>query len=122
MTPARSRLPNRRPSHMETLEVAGQTFEACVGFDEHDRPKEIFLNGAKEGSEFSAMLSDIATTISVALQFDVPPEAMAKSVGRVPNMKGDMEPASAIGAVLDLLASLEPERVAYRGAGQWDHR
>ncbi len=37
--PARTRLRNRRPNHLETLEIAGQKFEACVGFDEHDRPK-----------------------------------------------------------------------------------
>ncbi len=33
LTPARARLPNRRPSHLETLEVDGQTITACVGFD-----------------------------------------------------------------------------------------
>ncbi len=33
MTPARSRLPNRRPAYTETLEVDGQAFEATVGFD-----------------------------------------------------------------------------------------
>ncbi len=33
MTPARSRLPNRRPAYTETLEVDCQAFEATVGFD-----------------------------------------------------------------------------------------
>ena len=82
---ARQRLPNRRPSHSETLEVAGQTFTACVGFDpETGQPREIFLNGGKEGSQVDALLSDAATIISVALQYGVPATALAKSVGRSP--------------------------------------
>ena len=92
---ARSRLPNRRPSHVETLEVGG-----------------------KEGSQFDAMLADAATIISVALQYGVPVAALAKSVGRAPNastMPGSIDqlnagsqPASPIGAALDLLMAHEP--------------
>ena len=119
MTPARTRLPNRRPSHVETLEVAGQTFEACIGFaPATDQPREVFLNGGKEGSQFDAMLADAATIISVALQYGVPVKALAKSVGRVPNastMPGSIDqlnagsqPASPIGAALDLLMAHEP--------------
>ncbi len=33
MNSTRQRLPNRRECHIETLEVAGQEFTACVGFD-----------------------------------------------------------------------------------------
>ena len=76
--PARKRLPSRRSSHLETLEVAGQTFEACVGLcPETGQPREIFLNGRREGSQFDAMLADAATCISVALQFGVPVQALA---------------------------------------------
>ena len=57
-TSPRQRLPNRRPSHVETLEVAGQTFTACVGFDPTTgQPREIFLNGGKEGSQVDALLT-----------------------------------------------------------------
>ena len=31
--PQRTHLPDRRPSHLETLEVGGQTITACIGFD-----------------------------------------------------------------------------------------
>ncbi len=31
--PNRQRLPNRRPSHVEALDMAGQEFTACIGFD-----------------------------------------------------------------------------------------
>ena len=119
MMPERQRLPGRRPSHLETLEVGGQSITACVGFDPATgRPCEVFLNGAKEGSQFDAMLADAATIISVALQFGVPIAALAKSVGRAPNastMPGSLdqlnagsEPASPIGAALDLLIAHEP--------------
>ena len=116
---SRARLPNRRPSHLETLEVGGQVVTACVGFDpETDQPRELFLNGGKEGSQFDAMLADAATVISVALQYGVPPAELAKSVGRAPELSSapgsflqlaaGSEPTSPIGAALDLLCRLEP--------------
>ncbi len=114
MPPARSRLPNRRLSHVETLEVAGQEFTACIGFDpETGQPRELFLNGGKEGSQVDALLSDAATAISIALQYGIPPAALVKSVSRLPGFPvtpanldlpvTSWQPASAIGAALDLL-------------------
>lgn len=119
MTPTRSRLPNRRPNHLETLEVDGQVITACVGFDPATgQPREVFLNGGKEGSQFDAMLADAATIISVALQYGVPVVALAKSVGRIPNaattpsaldqLNTGRLPTSALGAALDLLIAHEP--------------
>ncbi len=110
----RQRLPNRRSSHIETLEAAGQTFTAWIGFDpETGQPREIFLNGGKEGSQVDALLSDAATCISVALQFGIPIHALAKSVGRAPDLStlpgsvdqlaAGNQPASPIGAAIDLL-------------------
>ena len=117
--PARARLPNRRPSHVETLEVDDQVITACVGFDPATgQPREVFLNGGKEGSQFDAMLADAATIISVALQYGVPVDALAKSVGRIPNaattpgsldqLTAGSQPTSALGAALDLLIEHEP--------------
>ena len=41
MTSARKRLPNRRPSHTETLEVDGQAVTAAIGVDPaDDQPRE----------------------------------------------------------------------------------
>ncbi len=134
MTAARAPLPSRRPNHTETLTVGGQTFEACIGFDHEGRPRELFLNGTKEGSHFAAMLADAATSISIALQYGVPPAALAKSVGRAPNLTtapgslaqlgASSEPASPIGAALDLLCRLEAPtaRVAYKDAGGYSHQ
>ncbi len=114
----RHRLPNRRPSHTETLEVAGQTFMATVGFDPEDgQPRELFMTAGKEGSTLNALLADAAVVISVALQHGIPAQSLAKSIGRLPEgpvTPADLDggkpariPASPIGAALDLLRSLE---------------
>ncbi len=114
----RKSLPNRRPSHVETLEATGQTFTACVGFDpETGQPRELFLNAGKDGSMLNALLADAAVAISIALQHGIPPAALAKSIGRLPIIPvgpADLEatepervPASPIGAALDLLCSFE---------------
>ena len=118
--PARRRLPNRRDNRIETLEVAGQRFHVCIGFcPETGQPREVFLNGGKEGSQFDAMLADAAVVISVALQHDVSGEALARSVGRLPagpvtpaeldNAPERKVPASPIAAALDLITAFERE-------------
>ena len=118
----RRRLPNRRPSETRTLTVGNLTFAATVGFDPADgRPREIFLAGAKDGTDMAAILDDSSVVISIALQYGVPVTALAKSVARVPsapltpsdlaNPAGPQHPApaSVIGAVLDLLQGFEAD-------------
>ena len=116
--PERRRLPNRRPSETRTLHVGNLTFAATVGFDPDDgQPREIFLAGAKDGTEMAAILDDVAVALSIALQHDIPAAALAKSVGRLPEgpvMPADLDkvqpskrPASPIGAALDLLQELD---------------
>ena len=81
MTPRRKRLPNRRPSHTETLEVSNQVFEATVGFEPASgEPQELFLNAGKEGSMLNSLLADAAVVISIALQHGISAEALSKSV------------------------------------------
>ena len=91
--------------------MTGQEFTACVGFDpETGQPRELFLSGGKQGSQVDALLSDAATAISVALQFGVPPSALAKSVGRLPDLDSPTTgsgPVSPIGAAIDLLCEHE---------------
>ncbi len=118
MTPARFRLPNRRPAYPETLEVDGQAFEATVGCDPEDgSPCELFLTAGKEGSLLNSLLADAAVVISIALQHGIPAAALAKTVGRRPTIPvgpADLDrapdqkvPASPIGAALDLVSSFE---------------
>ena len=120
MNPQRHRLPNRRPSETRALEVAGQVFEATVGFDpEHRQPRELFLSGGKSGSMLDALLGDVAVVVSVALEHGVPTTALAKSISRVPALPLALTdlatpagprstmPASVVGLALDLLREFE---------------
>ena len=118
-TPSRTRLSNRRPAVTQDIEVGGHRFTASVGFDEHDQPKEVFLGGAKDGTDLAAILDDASVVLSVALQFGVPAAALARSVARLPavplappylDQPGDSRekrPASVIGAVLDLVTTFD---------------
>ncbi len=119
MMPERQRLPNRRPAVTETLVVEGQHVEVTVGFaSENGAVREVFLATGKTGSMLDSLLADAAVSISVALQHGVPPAALAKSVGRLPNgsmapagldqPQSGQRPASLIGAALDLLIEHEP--------------
>ena len=118
----RRRLPNRRPSETRTLTVGNLTFAATVGFDPEDgRPREVFLDGAKDGTEMAAILDDASVVISISLQHGISAAALAKSVARVPlaplTPAGLAEaagprntaPASVIGAALDLLQGFEAD-------------
>src|SRR5829696_6794658 len=84
----RRRLPNRREAITESIEFASGNgrftrYEATVGFDELGRPKEIFLFGAKDGTDMASVLADTAVALSVALQHGVTAAAMAASIARV---------------------------------------
>jgi hypothetical protein len=101
---SRERLPNRRMAITHDLIVGSSTYAATIGLDRLGRPREIFLSGAKSGSDAAAILADCAVALSVALQSGVSAEAMAISVGRA----GDPPaPISIIGAALSLAASYE---------------
>lgn len=125
-TPSRTRLPNRRPLITETLVVGGQAIEASVGFDAAGRPRELFLSGAKDGTDLAAILDDASVVLSVALQHGVPPAALVRSVARLPTASlalpcldqssdgARKSPASVIGAALDLVASFEGGELSWR--------
>ena len=93
-------LPNRRPS--ATVDVAFGT--VTVGFDALGQPREVFANGPKEGSDMQATIADACVVISIALQHGVPPAALGKSLGSVPDWNGAIRPASAIGIIVAAIA------------------
>lgn len=128
----RQRLPNRRPSVTREIDFGNRRFAVTAGFDVSDggrvvAPREVFANGAssgdaKEGQELTAIINDASVLASMLLQYGAPPAAMAKSMGRLPSspvMPADLdrsdggaparEPASIIGAIVDLLVELEAE-------------
>jgi len=100
----RVRLPNRRRAITHDLVVGRAHYTATIGFDEIGRPRELFLDGAKAGSDMAAVLDDVGVAVSVALQSGVNAAAMAVSAGRAGSPPTAI---SIIGAALDLLAAYE---------------
>jgi hypothetical protein len=109
--PVRVPLPRRREAMTDTIAVGAGVYDAAVGFDPAGRPKEIFLSGAKAGTDMAAILADTSVVVSVALQYGISAAALARSVSRVPRPGAEDEkpvlPASVIGAALDLIAGYE---------------
>ena len=118
----RRRLPNRRDAVTQTLLVGSHTFAATVGFDPATgRPREVFLAGAKDGTDMAAILDDASVVISISLQHGISATALAKSVARLPlapltpadlaEAAGPRNtvPASVIGAALDFLCEIEAD-------------
>lgn len=112
--PERRRLPHRRKCATVDIEAGKRetgTIEASmtVGFDDDGTPLEVFLSpraSAKVGSGVDHVLGDAAVLISLALQHGVPPEALARTMGRLPTGEEDgapLRPATIIGAALDHL-------------------
>ncbi len=98
----RERLPDRRPNETVTFDHDGTSYALTIGFYLDGRPGEAFTGNAKVGSGVEAVLDDAAILISLLLQNGVEPAALAKTVGRLEDGK---EPASVIGAIVDLLAT-----------------
>ncbi len=101
----RSPLPFRRENETIDLFFGNQTFAVTIGFRRDGSPGEVFVYGAKVGSDLHAMLSDACIVVSLLLQHGVQPAALAHSMGRAGN---GVIPASLIGALTDLLAETEP--------------
>ena len=110
--PRRQRLPNRREQVTESIAVGNAAYEVSVGFDPESQPKEVFLTGAKAGTDMAFILADAAVVISIALQHGVPVTLFAEAVSRVPDtFEGPAtRAASVIGAALDLVARHEGEQ------------
>jgi hypothetical protein len=117
---SRQRLPDRRDSLNVTFEVNGQDYIATVGVDGEGAIREVFLGGAKEGSHMAAVLADAAVVISIALQYGVSADEMAKTVARIRTRQPTPQeldtgapvpsvPATVIGAALDLVETLQRE-------------
>jgi hypothetical protein len=98
----RSTLPQRRRSETFELKHGGQntSFAVTFGFYSDGRVGEVFISGAKAGSEVEAVARDGAVLLSMALQYGVPFETIRHAITR----NGDGSPSTIIGAVVDRLA------------------
>lgn len=102
----RMRLPDRRFAETVVLEHSGTRFMVTVGFYPDGRPGEVFTHGARSGSNLDALLADACVVVSCLIQHGVEPRDLAASMGRL----GNAEPASIIGAVVDLVATSSAAR------------
>ncbi len=81
--PVRRRLPDERQALTHKFRVGGLEGYLTVGLYEDNTPGEIFLVVAKEGSTLSGIMDAFATSISIALQYGVPLEALVKKFAYV---------------------------------------
>ncbi len=95
-TMPRERLPARRQAETLDLWYDGRRFHVTIGQYDDGRPGEVFLHGAKVGSDSNLLYDDIGVLISRLLQHGDNPAALAAGLGRLGNGQG---PASIIGAV-----------------------
>jgi ribonucleoside-diphosphate reductase alpha chain len=97
----REALPNRRAGQNFELRHGGQNalFQVTIGYYPDGRIGEVFISGAKTGSDFEAVARDGAVLLSIALQFGVPLETIQHALTR----EHDGTPSTIIGAVVDRL-------------------
>ena len=99
----RDRLPNRRGAETLDLHVGNFTFQVTVGHYRDGRVGEVFVAGAKVGSEMDAVTRDAAILLSLALQHGLPRETIKGAITREANGSA----SSVIGAIVDRLDVLE---------------
>lgn len=72
----RRRLPDERQAITHKFNIGGHEGYITVGLYEDGAPGEIFIVMAKEGSTLSGVMDAFATSISLALQYGVPLQAL----------------------------------------------
>ena len=97
----RTALPNRRPSRTYATAWEGHPITVTVGFHPATgQPMEVFAD-AEKGGQMQATIADACVIVSIAMQHGIPPEALAKSLSRVPDMFGGGDlPGSPIGVIV----------------------
>lgn len=98
----RERLPNRRHSKTADMWHRDKRYHLTVGFYSNNRPGELFIHGAKPGSDVDLLCDDIGVLISRLLQHGDTPDAIAGGLGKLGDGQG---PASLIGAIAASLAA-----------------
>jgi len=106
----RERLPDRRQAETVDLWHGGQRYHLTVGEYSDGRPGEVFIHGAKPGSDTDLLCDDIGVLISRLLQHGDTPDALAAGLGRLGNGQG---PASLVGAIAATLAGETDDKGAH---------
>ncbi len=76
--PLRRRLPDTRTAVTHKFDIAGHEGYLTVGLFDDGTPGELFITMAKEGSTIGGLMDSIGTLTSLAWQYGVPLEALAK--------------------------------------------
>jgi len=100
-TPSDSRraLPQRRFAETFELDHGQFKISVTIGHYPDGTIGEVFVHGAKTGSDLDASVRDGAILASLALQHGVPLNTMASAITR----EADGQPSTVIGRVLDRL-------------------
>ncbi|MBN2506704.1 MAG: vitamin B12-dependent ribonucleotide reductase [Verrucomicrobia bacterium] len=78
LQPLRRRLPETRTAITHKFDIAGHEGYLTVGLFENGQPGELFITMAKEGSTIGGLMDSVATLTSMALQYGVPLDALAR--------------------------------------------
>jgi len=81
--PVRRKLPDERVAITHKFTVEGQEGYVTVGLYEDNKPGELFITMAKEGSTLSGVMDAFATAISLTLQYGVPLEFLVNKFSHV---------------------------------------
>ena len=92
-------LPQRRPAGTSTMRHGKHEFKVTVGYYTSEEVGEVFISGAKAGSEMDALCRDAAIVLSLALQHGTPLDLIQRALTREANG----EASTIIGAVVDKL-------------------
>jgi ribonucleoside-diphosphate reductase alpha chain len=76
--PLRRRLTDTRTAITHKFDIAGHEGYLTVGLFEDQTPGELFITMAKEGSTIGGLMDAIGTLTSMALQYGVPLDALAR--------------------------------------------
>jgi ribonucleoside-diphosphate reductase alpha chain len=76
--PYRRRLPDQRNSVTHKFDVGGQEGYVTVGLYDDGSPGEVFVTISKEGSTIRGLMDSVAVLTSLALQYGVPVEDLAR--------------------------------------------
>jgi len=95
----RKTLPQRRLAETFDLRHGNATFQITSGYFPDGRLGEVFIAGAKVGSDLEAVARDGAVLLSLALQFGIPLGMIRGALTREENGA----PSTIVGAVVDRL-------------------
>lgn len=104
----RQSLPQRRASETFNLRFWNQAFSVTVGFYPDGSAGEVFIDGGKTGQDVQSTARDAAVVLSLALQHGMPIETIRHAVTR----NGAGQPASILGAIVDVLPTLDAAKPA----------